>query len=265
MPIKKDKKKTKTINAKGSTKSKQEQKKKGVKQSQSLVVNVNLSKGGKKKGISKPVATQPRFLTIQSQPQYQYQPQIIPTQPQPKPQIIPTQPLKITEPTYNNISLGNLPTKPHKKDEITKAEELQYNYDFFPANAYYASDVNFSGISVATRKGKIPVAKTDEQKEAERIKHNEYQREYRARKREEAKNAKMENEMMGLEDVNVSPVVELTPTPIKRKNPRKIIIVNDSSESLTESDLPPTPVIPIKRKNPRKIIIVNDSSESLTD
>lgn len=249
MPTKKDKKKSKIINVKGSTSKKQEKKSKKASLSQSLVVNVNLGKGKGKKS-SNPV---PKTTSI---PQVIYQPQ---QQPQQFQSQFPT--------TTDYIALGNkLNTlysieKPEEKYTIKSFSERTYpedsiipidmnrTYDYYYkskgdvsetgddnypfAEAGYVLGTGDNIPNVPKRRGRKPVAKTPSQLINERLDKNARQREAYAKKKEQKKEQK-ENAMMGQEDVNVVPVIPLNPVPIiiKKKKPKLIL-----EEDFAESDL----------------------------
>jgi len=221
MPIKKDKKgkkkpKSTVINTKGSMTKTQE--KKGV--SQSLTVNVNLGKKGNKRvSVPKSQPVQPVYQVYQPLPQLPPQQPIKPVQQVPDyfsilEKLINT---KITTP--KEIPEESIPVKPKKTSfknknyyndsEFTKAEELQYNYDFgsdfgvpsyakiYPevpvANAEYVSqpDTGFSEVetvitsSTARRRGRPKVEKSFEDITREREKKNQAARERYWKKKEQ--------------------------------------------------------------------------------
>lgn len=217
MPIKKDKKKKptkpKVINSKGSINKKQSTKS----LSQSLTVNVNLGKKGRKTAPKAKViyqTTQPvqPVQPIQSQqPDYisilgmllNKEPKVT-TSPVFEPQIV-----KEERPIPPKRATFNTPKKYYDKSgEITEAEELQYNYDFgvpgfamiYPeipvANAEYAqSEVETTVTKSSSRRGRPKRERTLEDIEMEKMRRNEKARE-RYWKKKEAENTKSQ----GIED-----------------------------------------------------------------
>ena len=228
MPIKKDKKgkkkpKSTVINTKGSIN--KTQNKKGV--SQSLTVNVNLGKkSNKRASVSKPQPIQPIYQTYQPLPQLPQQP-IKPVQQVPDYFSILEKLVNTKISTPKELPEESIPVKPKKTtfknknyyndNEITKAEELQYNYDFgydfgsdfgtkvYPeipvAQADYINqpDAGFSEAetaitsSTAKRRGRPKIEKSFEDITRDREKKNQAARERYWKKKEQERLA-MENE-----------------------------------------------------------------------